>query len=287
MKTENKVLACVDHSHFTDHVADYAIWAAKRMGTPLKFLHVIAAHHEIGSGADHSGAIGINSHETLLTKLSEEDAAQAKAAHEKGRLALNRLYERALDAGVTAPDMKQRHGDFEETLVAQESGVDLFVWGRRGESSEGSPRKIGRNVERVVRALHKPILSVTEGFTEPTRVLFAFGGDALARKGIEWLVGSPLLHGLPIYLLISGKDGRADMKQIDWARTTLETAGFQVTFLLIPGDPLTIVAQTIQEQNIDLLIMGAYTHSPLRSMLFGCKTNTLLASVNIPVLLLR
>lgn len=287
MNIENKVLACVDHSHFTDHVADYAIWAARRMDAPLKFLHVIAPHHEIGSGDDHSGAIGINSRETLLHKLSEEDAAQAKAAHEKGRVALNRLRERALAAGVASPDMKQRHGDFEETLVAQEPEVDLFVWGRRGETSEVTGRKLGRNVERVVRALHKPILSVTEGFTEPSRVLFAYDGSTLAHNGIEWLAGSPLLRGLPIYLLISGKKSHVDMKQIEWAKTTLEAAGFEVTFLLIPGDPQTVVAQTIQEQNIDLLIMGAYGHSPLRSRLFGCKTNDLLRSARIPTLLLR
>jgi hypothetical protein len=34
MKKENKVLACVDQSHFADYVADYAAWAARRMDGP-------------------------------------------------------------------------------------------------------------------------------------------------------------------------------------------------------------------------------------------------------------
>jgi hypothetical protein len=38
---------------------------------------------------------------------------------------------------------------------------------RRGESAETTQRDLGRNVERVVRALKKPILAVTEGFQEP------------------------------------------------------------------------------------------------------------------------
>ena len=29
MKNENKVLACVDQSHFAEYVADYAAWAAR------------------------------------------------------------------------------------------------------------------------------------------------------------------------------------------------------------------------------------------------------------------
>ncbi len=43
----------------------------------------------------------------------------------------------------------------------------------------------------------------------------------------------------------------------------------------------------VQEQGIDMLIMGAYSHSPLRSLLFGSKTSDLLRSAKIPTLLLR
>jgi len=56
---------------------------------------------------------------------------------------------------------------------------------------------------------------------------------------------------------------------------------------LIPGDAESVVATTVREQSIDLLIMGAYSHSPLRSLLFGSKTTDLLRSATIPTLLLR
>ena len=83
MKNENKVLACVDQSHFADYVADYAAWAARRMDAPLEFLHVIDRHPEQGSGEDHSGAIGIDAQENLLTKLTAEDEARTKNAREQ------------------------------------------------------------------------------------------------------------------------------------------------------------------------------------------------------------
>jgi nucleotide-binding universal stress UspA family protein len=287
MDTQNKVLACVDLSPYADYLGDYAAWAARRLNAPLKFLHIVTRHPEIGSGDDHSGAIGIGSQQNLLTRLSEQEAAELKAAHEKGRVFLNRLRERAIAAGVSSPDIKQRHGTLEETAVEQEPEVQLFVWGRRGESTKQASGKVGRNVESVVRALHKPILSVTAGFSEPTRVLFAYDGSSLARNGILMVADSPLLRGLPIHLLMSGKASSDGPKQMEWAKTTLEAAGFEVIPHLIPGDPQTVVAATIREQHIDLLIMGAYGHSPLRSKLFGCKTNALLGSVNIPILLLR
>lgn len=287
MKTEQKVLACVDQSHFADYVADYAAWAALRLKATLKFLHVIERHPEIGSGEDHSGAIGIGAQERLLKKLSDQDEDMTRSAHEKGRVFLNRLRERAIASGVPEPDIKQRHGLLEETLVEQEEEARLFVLGRRGEAAEVTNRDLGRSVERVVRALHQPILTVTEGFTEPRRAMIAFDGSIVTRRGVEMVASSPLFRGLPVHLLMSGKKTPDAQKQLEWARNTLETAGFDAPAMLMPGDTEHIIAKTIQDQGIDVLIMGAYGHSPLRSLIFGSKTTDLLRSSRIPTLLLR
>lgn len=287
MRNENKVLACVDRSHYADYVADYAIWAARRLDAPLKFLNVIDRHPEIGSGDDHSGAIGFNAQAQLLSKLSDADAAKLKTAHENGRIFLNRLRERALAADIVAPDMKQRHGELQQTLVEQEEEVALFVWGRRGESSETAQNTLGRNVEGMVRALHRPILSITEPFAEPQRVLVAFDGSSLTRRAVEWMASSLLFAGLTVHLLMSGRASQDGPKQMEWAKTTLEAAGLSVVPTLQLGEPAAIIAAAIEAQRIDLLVMGAYAHSPLRSRLFGCKTNAMLREVRIPTLLMR
>ena len=205
MNQENKVLACVDQSHFADFVADYAAWAAQRMDAPLEFLHVIDRHPEIGSGKDHSGAIGIDTQETLLQQLTEEEQVRTKAERERGRVFLNRLRERALAAGAEAVDMRQRHGELVGTLVEQEQGMRLIVLGRRGASAESSGRDIGRHVERVVRSLHNPILTVTNAFKPPQRVLIAFDGSSVTRRGVDLVASSPLFVRLQVHLLMCGK----------------------------------------------------------------------------------
>jgi len=287
MRNENKVLACVDQSHFADTVADYAAWAARRMDAPLEFLHVIDRHPVQAKSKDHSGAIGIDAQENLLTALADEDEARSKAAREQGRIFLNRLRERAIAAGVDSPDVRQRYGQLEETLAEHEQGVRLFVLGRRGQSAKLTQRDLGRNVERVVRSLHKPILTVTEDFVEPRRVMIAFDGGIVTRRGAEMVAGSPLFKGLPVHLLMSGKERQDAPKQLDWARNLLQSAAFDVTAALVPGDAESIIAKTVSELAIDILIMGAYSHSPWRSMLVGSKTTDLLRSAKIPTLLLR
>lgn len=287
MKIETKVLACVDRSLFADYVADYAAWAARRMNAPLELLHVIDRHPERSSSKDHSGAIGIDAQETLLDQLSTEDETRTKTVREQGRIFLNRLRQRVTALGATTVDVRQRHGELEETLSEQEKGVRLIVLGRRGAAAEITKRDLGRNVERVVRALHKPILTVTESFTDPKRIMIAFDGGKVTRRGVKMVAASPLFKGLPIYLLMSGKQSKDGIKQLEWAKEKLLAAGFEVSASLVPGDAETIIANAVREQSIDMLIMGSFSHSPLRSLIFGSKTADLLRSSTIPTLLLR
>lgn len=287
MTHEKKVLACVDQSRFSGYVSDYAAWAARRLDAPLELLHILDRHPEVASRLDHSGAIGVNAQEQLLGALSSEDEIQSKTAREHGRIFLNQLRERVASLGMPAPDVRQRHGHLDETLAEQEDDVRLFVLGRRGESAEHTQRDLGRNVERVVRGLHKPILAVTEDFVEPKRVLIAFDGGMVTRRGVEMVAASPLFKGLPIYLLMSGKPTRDAQKQLEWAKTTLERSEFEVLSFLMPGDAESVIAKFIPDHKIDVLVMGAYSHSPWRSFVFGSKTSDLLRSARVPTLLLR
>ncbi|MEM1405122.1 MAG: universal stress protein, partial [Pseudomonadota bacterium] len=210
-----------------------------------------------------------------------------RSLREQGRVFLSRLRERAKHAGATEVDVRQRYGELVDTLHEQEDGVQLIVLGRRGRSAEATSRDLGRNVESVVRALQKPILTVTEGFSEPQKVMLAFDGSAVTRRGVEMIASSKLFPGLPIVLLMSGKVSADGSNKLAWAERTLSRAGYDVNANMIPGDAESVIATTVQKESIDLLIMGAFGHSPLRSLFFGSKTADLLRSSSIPTLLLR
>jgi len=287
MKNQNKIMACVDRSRFADYVTDYAAWAAKSMHAPLELLHILESHPETSTSEDYSGAIGFDAQEGLLSSLSLEDASRNKIAREKGRIFLNQLRVRAVDRGVTAADVRQRHGNLVETLVEQAAHVQLVVLGRRGESADQSQRQLGQHTEEVVRQLKQPILTVTEGFIEPKNIMIAFDGGAVARKGIELIATSPLFKGLTVNVLMFGKENRETVKQLDWAEKKLVAAQFKPLIFLIPGEAKNITAKFIQDHGIDLMVIGAYSHSPLHSFLFGSKTADLLHAATIPILLLR
>lgn len=287
MRNENKVLACVDQSIFADYVADYAAWAAERMNAPLELLHVMQRHPELGSAKDHSGAIGFDAQQALINEYTQLEGELSKAARENGRIFLNRLRERAIDAGIAQADVRLRYGKLIETLLEQEESVRLFVLGRRGEESAMTRVDLGLQVEGIVRKLHKPIMSITQRFTEPRRIMFAFDGGIVTRRGVEMLANSPLFRGLPIHILMSGKETKESAEQLAWAKATLEQANFDTSSALIPGEAESVIARTILEQSIDILIMGAYSHAPWQQIFFGSKTSGLLRGAKIPTLILR
>lgn len=75
--------------------------------------------------------------------------------------------------------------------------------------------------------------------------------------------------------------------QLDAAAASLVESGIEATTRIQPGKPAEVIAGALAEGGFDLLVMGAYTHSPLRSMFFGSRTTEMLKMSRVPTLLLR
>lgn len=277
------VIACIDGSRITLAVCDYAAWASRRMDAPLNFLHVLG-RSEYPVPADLSGNIGLGSREHLLQELAELDEKRGKLALEQGRLMLDAAKARALADRVASPiTSRQRHGELVDTLIELESDIRLLVMGRQGEQGDN----VGSHLENVVRTLHRPILVIPVDYSEPRRILIAFDGSATTRKAVEMVAASPLFRGLHCHVVMVGADKPESREQLDWARTTLEKSGFEVTASLRAGQVEEVLCGYRTEHDIDLIVMGAYGHSKIREFLVGSTTTRLIRQSKIPLLLLR
>jgi nucleotide-binding universal stress UspA family protein len=282
------VLACIDQSAYANHVTDYAAWAAKRLDIDLELLHVIDRNPELDSKQDHSGTIGANEQENLLKKIVDEDERRSRLARETGRVFLNELRLRAQAQGLPNADMRQRHGTLIDSLLEQQAQTRLIVMGRRGESSGTTERDIGRHVERVVRALDCPILTVTDDFTEPKRLMIAYDAGRASRNALNMVTTSPAFKGVHCSLvMVKRRDSREAPKQLEQALEKLQAAGLSADAHLLVGDFERLMVESIKTLGADLLVMGAYTHSPWLNLIMGSHTTDLLRACGIPTLLLR
>ncbi|SDL18500.1 Nucleotide-binding universal stress protein, UspA family [Modicisalibacter muralis] len=280
------VMACIDGSGHAMAVCDYAAWISQRLDAPLTFLHVLDNHPPPDEG-NLSGNIGLGSREHLLEELAMLDERRAKLAQEQGRVMLEAARERAIGDGIAEPHVRQRNGELVETLSELESETRLLVLGKRGESAHLASEHLGSNLERVARALHRPILMVPETFSAPERVAIAFDGSKTMRKAIETLAASPLFERIACHVVMVGADVADLRSQSDWAVDTLNNAGFEAHGAVRNGDVETTLHDYCREHAIDLLVMGAYGHSRIRRLLVGSTTTAMLRSADIPLLLLR
>lgn len=282
-----QIIACVDESGYSNAVADCAAWVSEQIKAPIEFLHAIDRHLEQGSGEDHSGIIGFDAQEALLNKLLEQEHKQTRLAREKARLFLHGLRERTSKLTSSQIDTRLRHGSLVDTLKEREPNARVVVMGRKGEASLNSNREIGHHFEAAVRAINKPVLGVQAEFSAPSRFLFAFDGSVVSKKGIQIVLESKLFQGMTGVLLMCGKGSQGAEKLLKDSAAGLTQAGIATEFDQVSGEVVEQVIEGIQKHNADLLVLGAYTHSPIRHFFFGSKTSDILRATSIPALLLR
>ena len=282
MLKQRKILACVDQSPYADYVADYAAWAARKLVLPLELLHIIDRHQETSASTDHSGAIGVDAQENLLNQLTEEEGTRTRQVRDRGRVFLNGLRQRCEANEAISVDTRQRYGQLLGTLEEQQQDVALYVLGRRGESAAHTRRDLGRHVEMISRQVRRPILTVAGEFIEPRSALIAYDGKRMTRRCVELIAKNPALNDIPVHVIMAGKRAADADKHLQWAKNTLNTAGFTVETAYLPGDPEQEITRAIGERQADLLVMGAYSRSPLRSLILGSRTNDLLRASQVP-----
>lgn len=291
-----RILAAIDRSIYAQSVAKYAAWASSRTGAAMELLHVLDRHPETAAIADLSGSIGMGAQEHLLDELATLDEQRSKLAMERGRLLLQEARQWAQEiagAGDDRPDGKTqeiatrlRHGELVDTLTEMENDVRLFVLGKRGEHADFAAGHLGSNLERVVRAVHRPVLVASRAFVPVKRFLIAFDGSATTRKCVDVVCASPLLKGCECELLMVGDDNATHRGHMDWALGQLRNAGFNPRDRLLRGDAERVIVEAAQD-GIDLIVMGAYGHSRIRQLIVGSTTTNVLRRCQIPLLLLR
>lgn len=282
-----KILACVDGSVYAASVCDHAAWTARRLGATVEALHVVEPHRERAAMADFSGAIGVDANDELLRQLAELDEARGRLALRKAKLVLGEAERRLKDAGVADIVQTQRHGALVETLDELEDAAELLIVGKRGEEADFAALHLGSNLERAARVARRPLLAAARAFRPIERFLIAFDGGPGAQQAVAYAAQKPLLKGLSCDLLTVGRPNDDARAKLDAAAETLSRAGYDVRAAIEPGLPEDAIAAYVAARGVDLLAMGAYGHSRIRSLVLGSTTAQMIRGCQIPVLMFR
>jgi nucleotide-binding universal stress UspA family protein len=280
------VLACIDTSAYTASVCDLAAWASKRLDLPVELLHVVQRNSAVTLRHDHSGAIGLGAKTDLLVELTRLEEADAHLQIERGRVLLATATERLKAAGATGVIPLHRHGGIVETILEREADARAVVIGKRGASHEFATDHIGSKIERVVRASTKPVLIASRRVVDPSSIVLAYDASKPADRALDRIHHSPLFKDLPVHIVMAGRDDDRNRNALRNAQRSLPDDRPSTTALR-PGKPEEVIAEAVANKPDTLLVMGAYGHSPLRTLIVGSTTTAMIRTVHVPVLLVR
>lgn len=281
------LIACTDGSVYAPSVYQHSAWAASRMGLGVKVLHVIDPHRERGHAGDLSGAIGFDASAELTEELVKFEEARARIERLKGTAILEDAMKQLATAGIERVESCHRHGSLVETLIELEPAAALVVLGKRGAHSGMAREHLGGELQRVIRASVRPVLVTSRAFEPIQRFLIAYDGGPSILKAIDFVIANPLLQGLECQLLRAGKIDDQARYYLEETTGRLRDAGFSVSSEAIAGPADEVIAEAVKRERIDLLVMGAYGHSPIRQFILGSTTTTMVRTCQIPVLMFR
>lgn len=282
----DKIIALVDGSIYSESVCSHAAWIASRTEAPVELIHVLG-RREAPAQHDLSGSIRLGARSQLLEELAALDAQRAKLIGHRGRAILDDARAIVEKDGVTDVSTRLRHGDIVEAVAEVEGDARMILIGKRGEAADFARGHLGSNLERIVRASHKPVFVASRAFRPIRRVLVAYDGGTSAMKAVEHIARSPLFQGLELHVVTVGAPTPEAAKGLADAKALLKAASLAVETAILPGQPETALSRLVEEAQFDMLVMGAYGHSRIRSLIIGSTTTAMIRSCKVPVILMR
>lgn len=281
-----KIIALVDGSIYSESVCHHAAWIAKRTDAPVELIHVLG-RRENSANTDLSGAIRLGARSKLLEELADLDAQRAKLISHRGRAVLEDARAIVDQDGVTEITTRLRHGDIVEAISEIEEDARVILIGKRGEAADFAKGHLGSNLERIVRAAHRPVFVASRAFQPITSVLVAYDGGSSSMKAVDHIARSSLFADLKVTVITVGSETPEIKKGLADAKALLKAAGIDADTRVIEGQPETELGKLVEDEGFGMVVMGAYGHSRIRSLVIGSTTTEMVRSCKVPVVLMR
>jgi nucleotide-binding universal stress UspA family protein len=254
------------------------MWAANRLQAPIGLLHSVPSMQQ-KTAVNYSGCLNINDESHLLDQFTSHEHLSNFELKAQGRLLLHQAKAYCDEHQYKRPVYTlHRHENLSDSIDYVDEKSQLIV--------------IGHNVtckttlSQLVRLSHCPILVTHAPFLPPTTALFAFDNSPTCHKLLNWLCKTPLIRTLTVHIVMIGKETSDNCDALREAYARLKQAGIKSKKTLLDCRDVASALNYYQDQNdIGLLITGAFGQSRLRELLQGSDTKKLLVSTKTPYLL--
>ncbi|MGB0744317.1 MAG: universal stress protein [Opitutales bacterium] len=280
----NKLLVCTDGSQYSQVACRYAAWLAKITNSPITALYVTDLRiFEISAVADLSGSLGIQPFEGMVSQLQEVETIKAKFVEEQ---AMTVFKEEGVEESV---EFVHETALLVDIVKEMASGVATMVLGKRGENADFDKAHLGSMLERIIRSVQKPSFVGNRKYSEIEEIAIAYDGGVSSKLAIDYFTTQAAFHKMRFHVLscVEGRDEELASKRLTEVEELFATVGVEARYQVLNGVVETAISEYIEDNEVDLLVLGAYGHSRIRELLIGSTTTELLRRCHVPVFCFR
>ena len=278
-----RVIACIDSSPCINALAEAAAWIAKQTGRELVLLQVLDYYPASYQLVEISGVIGFESNAMLLKELAELEQKQSELALSYSNNLLDHISKLILETHCLHTTHIQEKGDFLEQSFNLLHEDDIVVIGRVGEKSAERNKPLGSNVENFIRGANCTVMTVGDSFKPPTRFIFAYEYSPTCVKMMKRIAQSDLLRLLQCHLVYVGDHPEILREPEQY----LKDANLDVITEYRYGDVAENILEYQNEHGIQLIVLGAFSHSKIHQFFLGSIATTIFRNAKVPLLVAR
>ena len=208
---------------------------------------------------------------------------QLKETEEKARAILDAFSRICDDRNINAI-LHADTGSPVSELIEESKFHDFIVIGKQ-TSFEYNANETYGTLQRVLRNGLIPVLAVPDSVREIKKVLVAYDNSIPASKAVHMFLLLGIWKACDITLLTVNDDAEAAQGLLDNLGEFFESYGIKPNIVTQSGHPDTAVKSYIAENDIDMLVMGAYGRKSVREFFVGSVTQHLIQETTIPLFL--
>jgi nucleotide-binding universal stress UspA family protein len=267
-----RILVPTDGSAGSAVALDYAFCLASSFSAEITGLNVIDIRALEGPFfSDISGSLGFSPIQNYLPKF-----------HTILELFRSRCAEKAIAATT-----KKLTGIIANIIADEARKAELVVISQRGEHEQWSSGLMGSTTESVVRKSPTPVLVTPVTYRTIKKILVAYDGSVESSNALKCacdLFGNRCESMSIVYVSQDEEKGRVLASEIAEI-----SAPYQVAYegVWLQGDPAAEILSHAENNSIDLIIMGAFTHGRLHDLIIGSTAAYVIRKTTLPVLLHR
>ena len=271
----SKILLGLDGSAYAQAATEYACQLARNYNATITGVAII---DEPGIQSSSGPVpIGATRYDIQLEEqqLKETEKKATAILEDFARICEERQVNTVLHADTGSPVSE---------LIEESKFHDFIVIGKQ-TSFEYNANETYGTLQRVLRNGLIPVLAVPDSVRDIKKVLVAYDNSIPASKAVHMFLLLGIWNACDITLLTVNDDAEAALGLLDNLEEFFESYGITPNIVTQNGHPDTAVKSHIAENDIDMLVMGAYGRKSVREFFVGSVTQHLIRETTIPLFL--